>query len=258
MSEGDGRVAIVTGSSGGIGKAVALRLAREGCAVAVVARSDPKYPGTIEGTVEEIERAGGCAAGFECDLSVPDQRRALVGQVAEALGPVDVLVNNAAVSVMRPVADFAARHFALMFEVQVRAPFELAQAAIPHMRSRGRGWIVNVTSNAAHHPVPEARNVFSGTDTVYGMCKAALERFTTGLAGELHDDRIAVNALAPVNVVPSFGASVHADAKLYLTEPPEVMAEAVRYLCDPASPPITGRILHSQFLLGDAGVPLPV
>ncbi|PXY23245.1 hypothetical protein BAY59_26515 [Prauserella coralliicola] len=252
-----GRVALVTGSSGGIGKGIALRLAEAGVAVAVVARKDPKYPGTVEQTVDEIRAAGGKAEGFDCDLSVPEQRGALAGQVTGALGPVDILVNNAAVSVMRPVAEFSDKHFSLMFDVQVRAPFQLAQSVIPSMRERGRGWIINVSSGAANHPMPEAANAYSRTDTVYGMCKAAVERFSSGLAAELYDDRINVNAISPVNVVPSHGASVHPPAADYLVESPLVMGEAVRYLCDPSSPRITGRILQSQYVLLEAGIAVP-
>jgi NAD(P)-dependent dehydrogenase (short-subunit alcohol dehydrogenase family) len=252
------RVAVVTGSSGGIGRAIARRLAEDGVAVAVVARRDPRYPGTVEETVAEIEAAGGRAHGFDCDLSAPDQRRALIDQVCEALGPVEILVNNAAVSIMRPLSEMAPRHVALMFEVQVHAPLELAQRALPGMRERRRGWIVNVTSRAAIHPVPEAVNVFSRRDTVYGMCKAALERFTSGLAAEVYEDNINVNAIAPVNIVPSFGAGVHLDTHRHVIEPPEVMGEAVRYLCDQSAPRITGRTLYSQSVLGEAGVPLPL
>jgi len=252
------RVAIVTGSSGGIGKAIALRLAATGVAVAVVARDDARYPGTVAGTVAEIEQAGGRAYGVDCDLSDRERRRALVDEIAGALGPVDVLVNNAAVSIMRPLVEQADRHVELMLEVQVRAPLELAQRAIPGMRERGRGWIVNITSRGACHPVAGAVNAFSRYDTVYGMCKAALERLSSGLAAELYDDGIDVNALAPLNVVPSHGATVHVDMHRRITEPPELMAEAVRYLCDPASPRITGRTLYSQSVLGEAGVALPL
>src|SRR5690606_29226839 len=95
-------------------------------------------------------------------------------------------VNNAAVTYFESVATFDPRHYDLMFEVQVRAPFQLAQAVIPGMTERGAGWILNVSSAAGRHPQgpPYGRSMRGGT--VYGMCKAALERFTTGLAAELH------------------------------------------------------------------------
>ena len=107
-----------------------------------------------------------------------------------------------------PVADFTARRYALMFAVQVEAPFELAQLVLPGMRERGRGWILNISSIAARHPsLPPGR--FATGSTVYGMCKAALERFSTGLAAELYEDNIAVNALSPTLVVPTPGTIFH-------------------------------------------------
>ena len=106
-------------------------------------------------------------------------------ETARQLGPPDILVSNAAVSYFTPVADFSPRRYALMFAVQVEAPFELARLVLPGMRDRGRGWILNISSVAARHPsVPPGR--FAIGSTVYGMCKAALERFSTGLAAELY------------------------------------------------------------------------
>jgi citronellol/citronellal dehydrogenase len=254
----DAPVALVTGASGGIGRAISLRLAREGFHVAAVARTDPRYPGTIDETVALIEREGGLATPVECDLSVRDQRLGLVSRVRERLGPVAVLVNNAAVSTMEPVASFPERRMTLMFDVQVRAPFELAQQVLPDMLEAGAGWIVNVSSPAARHP--EARPGAGpevGRTTVYGMCKSALERFTTGLAAEVHDSGIAVNALAPTYIVPTFGAAAFFDVSAYEAEPPEAMADAVAYLVDPRSPRITGQILYSQDVLARAGYATP-
>jgi citronellol/citronellal dehydrogenase len=124
---------------------------------------------------------------------------------------------------------------------------------------RGAGWILNISSGAARHPAlpPSDRAIRGGT--VYGMCKAALERFSTGLAAELYADNIAVNALSPNRVVPTPGTIFH-----HLTseddpnaEPPAVMAEAALMLChrDPRS--LTGRIAYSQDLLDELGVPTP-
>jgi citronellol/citronellal dehydrogenase len=167
------------------------------------------------------------------------------------LGPVDILVNNAAVTYFTPVADFTDRRFALMFEVQVTAPFHLARLVLPGMRERRRGWILNVSSLASRHPALEGGRL--GGATVYGMCKAALERFTTGLATEVHGDGVAVNSLAPNRVVPTPGTLFH-----HLTteddpaaEPPSVMAEAALALCGGTD--LSGRIALSQDLLDELG-----
>ncbi len=263
MGELDGRVALVTGASRGIGAAIARRLAAAGASVAVSARTvaegESRFAGTIAGTVAEIEGTGGRAIAVRADLAVPAERAALVERVTARLGPVDVLVNNAAVTWFTPVTGFAEKHYALMFEVQVTAPFDLARRVVPGMRERGGGAILNISSRAAIHP-PPTRPGRGGT--VYGMCKAALERFSTGLAAEVHADGIRVNALSPNKVVPTPGTLFH-----HLTseddpdaEPDEVMAEAAFALCRPTPPgtePLTGRVAYSQDLLAELGTALP-
>ena len=108
---------------------------------------------------------------------------------------IDILVNNAAITYYFPIETFPDKRFKLMLEVQVYAPFHLAQLVLPSMRERKQGWIVNISSGAGLHPkLPFTRR---GGGTVYGMCKAALERFTTGLASEVYDDGIAVNVVSP-------------------------------------------------------------
>jgi citronellol/citronellal dehydrogenase len=259
----DGRVAIVTGASRGIGAEIARRFAAEGAAVVVAARTTEPgtspLPGTIGETVGQIRSVGGTAVAIATDLSQPADRERLVEQATRQLGPPDILVSNAAVTYFTRVEDFTPRRYALMFEVQVQAPFHLATLVLTGMREKGAGWILNISSGAARHPAipPSAWATRGGT--VYGMCKAALERFSTGLAAELYQDNIAVNALSPNKVVPTPGTLFH-----HLTteddpeaEPPAVMAEAALMLChrDPKS--LTGRVTYSQDLLAELGVPAP-
>jgi NAD(P)-dependent dehydrogenase (short-subunit alcohol dehydrogenase family) len=267
----DGRVALVTGASRGIGTAIAQRFAAAGAAVAVSARTveegDHPLPGSTATTVRSIVDAGGTAVAIAADLSRQEDRRSLVAAVERELGPIDVLVNNAAITYFEPSETFGETHFRTMFEVQVRAPFELAQLVVPGMRQRGGGWILNISSGAARHPQgPPYRRGLGGGGTVYGMCKAALERFTTGLAAELHRDSIAVNVLSPAGLVPTPGVIHHGLTRGVperALEQPEVMAEAAFRLCtgDPAA--LTGRIAYSRPLLaeleaadGPAGAPV--
>lgn len=246
----DGRVAIVTGASRGIGEAVARRLAQEGAAVAVTARTqrpgDHPLPGSIEETAEAIRAVGGTALPVAADLSHSGDRHRLVEQTVGELGPVEILVNNAAVTYFQPTIDFPEKRYELMFTVQVRAPLELSQLVLPGMVERGRGWILNITSLSAVHPRPPY-NGWVGVVTVYGMCKAALERFTTGLAAEMYEHGIAVNALAPSRVVPTPGAVHH---HLIPDDPdqveaPEVMAEAALRLVSGDPKELTGRIVYT-------------
>ena len=253
------RVALVTGSSGGIGRAIAKKLASEGFSVAVAARSDGRYPATPQDAVDEIRAAGGTAVPFECDLSIAEDRAQLVPRVVGELGPIEVLVNNAAVSTFEPAADFRASRLSLMLDVQVRAVVELCQGVIPTMRERGRGWIVNISSKAAIHPTPPFSATESRGGTIYGMCKAAVERFSTGLASEVFDDGIDVNALAPTLVVPTFGSRTFFDLTNLPQESPDDMASAAAYLIRPLAERITGRIFYSHDVLQLAGIaPAPV
>ena len=253
----EGAVAVVTGASRGIGEAIAKRFAADGAAVAVTARTveegDHPLPGSISGTVRSILDDGGTAIAVAADLAKQEDRRHLVEAVERELGPIDVLVNNAAVTYFEPVDTFDEGHYRLMFEVQVRAPFELAQLVLPGMRERKKGWILNISSGAAVHPQGPPYQRRPGAGTVYGMCKAAVERFSTGLAAELYDDDISVNALSPTKVVPTPGTLFH-----HLTseddpnnEPPSVMAEAALRLCSGGPKELTGRIAYSQELLAE-------
>ncbi len=262
----DGEIAVVTGASRGIGEYIARRFASEGAAVAVAARTvdqrDERFPGTIHETVETIQRSGGVALAVPTDLSKSEDRRHLVETVTNELGPIDILVNNAAVTYFLPVLDFPESRFDLMFEVQVRAPFELSQLVLPGMRERRRGWILNISSGAARHPqVPPAGPGGGGRGgTVYGMVKAAIERFSSGLASEVYADGVAVNALSPSRGVMTPGVVYHfgvSDPAARIAdgtaEAPEVMAEAALALCSGDPSQLTGRVTYSQALLDELG-----
>ncbi|MGY6501256.1 MAG: SDR family NAD(P)-dependent oxidoreductase [Acidimicrobiales bacterium] len=258
----DGRVALVTGASRGIGEAIARRFADEGAAVAVSARTvedgDHPLPGSITATVNSILDSGGTAVAVAADLARPEDRARLVEETVRQLGPVDILVNNAAITYFEPVVAFDEGHYRLMFEVQVRAPFELSQMVLPGMRERRSGWILNISSTAGRHPEGPPFRVGGGT--VYGMCKAALERFTTGLASEVYEDNIAVNVVSPSGLVLTPGVVHH---KLHERvpesghEPVSFMAEAAHALCtgDPAT--VTAKVTYARPILEELGVPLP-
>lgn len=253
-----GKTALVTGASRGIGEAIAVRLAMEGARVVVSARTaeagDSKLPGTLHATVDRIRAAGGEATAVKADLSDEADRERLVAEAVAAYGPVDILVNDAAVTFFIPVETFPKKRFDLMMEVQVWAPMRLAQLVLPSMRERKSGWIVNISSGAGMHPKPPYNR--RGGGTVYGMCKAALERMTTGLASEVYDDGIAVNVVSP-GLVDTPGVAVHGlinEQTRDRVQPIEFIAEAVYQLSVGDPKTMTGRIDYAEPLLKELGV----
>ncbi len=252
-----GKVAVVTGASRGIGEAIALRYAMEGAKVVVTARSvddaDHFLPGTITATVDHINSCGGDALAVRADLTQADDRRGLIDAAMAAYDRVDILVNNAAVTYYAPVAEFQRKRFQLMMELQVWAPFELAQLVLPGMRERGSGWILNISSRAGVHPRRDQR---SHGGTVYGMCKAALERFTTGLAQEMFEENIGVNVISP-GLVATPGAMHHKlinDSNRHIVMPVENMAEACLRLVHGDPRQITGRIDYADDVIREFGL----
>jgi NAD(P)-dependent dehydrogenase (short-subunit alcohol dehydrogenase family) len=232
-----GRVALVTGASRGIGAAVARRFGAEGAHVAIVARSlEPGSGGHLAGSLREtaaaIEQAGAVALPIVADLSDPGcDRAAIVAEVERALGPIDVLVNNAAACFYLSIDETSERRLRVAYEVNVITPYLLTKAVVPGMRDRRRGWIVNITS-AIVEPGTGAQHARSST---YAPSKAALNRMTQSFAAELRGTGIAVNAVAPRAAVKTEGAAAMMDLPDELLEPMDTMVDAVCALatCDP-------------------------
>ncbi len=252
-----GKVALVTGASRGLGKAIAQRLAAEGATVALTARTvdvEPGVFGSLAETVAEIHAAGGSAVAVKADLSRAEEREQMFAEVVERVGSPDILVNNAAVTFLRPLDGFPEKRVKLMFEMHVFGPMHLTQLAIPAMRERRQGWIVNLTSVAGAHPEGPP---FSDFDVaagfgIYGSAKAALGRLTGSFAAELFADGIAVNAAAPFKPVATPGAGT-LDLAKEDTEDIELIVETAHILCtaDPAT--MTGRVVWTQPFLRELG-----
>jgi NAD(P)-dependent dehydrogenase (short-subunit alcohol dehydrogenase family) len=258
MSPLTGKVAIVTGSSRGIGEAIARRFAIAGAKVVVSARTvevrDERLPGTVHTVADAINAAGGEATAVPANLQKAEEREQLVATVLETYGAVDVLVSNAAILVPGGTIDFSERYYDRMFEILVKAPFHLCQLTLPGMIERGGGSVLNISSRAAIHPKPDQS---SADGAVYGMTKAAIERFTTGLAAEMHDNKISVNALSPDRVVATpgqlFGRQYTQDM-LDASEPVEHMAEAALALVTGDPDEVTGGIRYSGEVLQEFGL----
>ncbi len=258
MNELSGRVALVTGASRGIGRAIARRFAAEGAEVVVCASrlgAHGDLEGTLEQTVASIEEQGGRAFAIACDLSDSEARADLVARAGEPFGPVDVLVNNAAASAMLPPSAVSTHQRNQMHDLNLNVPVELAQQALPGMREKGRGWILNISSRSAFQPElpypdqPMAAHAIGA----YGATKAALNRYTEALAHELAAERIHVNALAPCSIVFTAGAAYVRDIGLRrpdMVEPVEMMAEAALILCSGSH---VGRVVYSRDIVHQCG-----
>lgn len=198
-SEGrlEGRVAIITGASRGLGQYCAVAYAREGAKVVVAARTetekDPNLPGTIHETVALVEEAGGEALPVVCNVGDVASIEAMTAAVLDRFGRIDVLMNNAAVQPPGRISTIQPRHWELEFQINVHGPFHCARAVLPTMLDQGSGNIINISSVAAR----------GGSH--YGATKRALEAMTIGLAAELRERGIAVNALKPVGAIETPG-----------------------------------------------------
>jgi len=244
-----GQVALVTGASQqGTGTAIAIRLAAEGAKVAVTART----LSGLEETRAKIEAIGGECLVVPVDLADPDGgRKDLVRQVSDELGPIDILVNNAAVNGYVRFEDVNPAELEACFQVNVWAPWDLMKAATPAMREKGRGWILNLTSFAAELPPgpPFPTNKPGSAGFQYGGSKAALNRLTVAAASELYADGIAVNALTPQAAIatPALVAGGWINEEMF--EPMDTMAEAALALCSSTPDQLTARIAYSLQLL---------
>ena len=233
-----GAVALVTGASRGVGRAMALALAEAGADVACAARatdSSPlKLPGTIDATAREVEARGRRGLSVPTDLSRPAEVEAMVAQTIGHFGRLDVLVNNAAITFAGDI-DLAMKRWDLVMEVNLRAPVLAIKAALPGMIARRRGAILNVSSAASRMPVPGL--------LVYGVSKAGLERLTTGVAENVRAHGVAVNCFRIDVPIASEGFVYNApELDQSDWEPTEVGAEGAHWML--AQPPgFTGQVL---------------
>ncbi len=200
------KVAIVTGASRGIGRQIALALARRGAKVVVAARTTEqkgRLPGAIGETLAEIKAAGGTAIAVQTDVSLPEDCERLVDQTIHAFGRVDILVNNAADTrgVRDPIESYPRDVWLRQFDANLHSQFNLIALAVPHMKAQGGGVIINFTSGDGdikdYRYDPDAPPRPLGSMIGYATTKAAISRFTNALAPELAASNIALVAIDP-------------------------------------------------------------
>lgn len=245
----EGKVALVTGASRGVGAATAVALAEAGCHVACAARStaaEPqKTPGTLDETVSRIEALGRRALAVPTNLAHEDEVVRMVRATVEHFGGLDVLINNAAITFVGDI-DIPLKRYDLIMEVNLRAPFVALREAVPHMRGRGGGAIVNLSSAAALFPYPGLM--------AYGVSKVGLERLTLDAARELAPFGIAVNCFRIDISCASEGFLANAPgADTSTWEPCEVPAEGIVWVLG-QPPSFTGRRLSMYMLRKNEGI----
>ena len=264
MGKLDGKVAIITGASRGIGKAIAKLFAIEGAGTVCSARTmrEGGHPleGSLETTVAEIRTAGGEAMAVACDVSSEQDCERLVKEARERYGPCDVLVNNAVLSYPITVRKLSVKRWTRSFAVNVHGPFMLSRLVLEDMVPRRSGAIVNITSGAAVGPGrgPYGKIGPYGLGwSCYGAAKAALERFTHGLAEEVYSDGISVTCISPSDVVVTPGVVFHHlvnNRNEPEGEPEDYMARAVMILATEPLDSVTGRVCYSQQILKEYGL----
>jgi NAD(P)-dependent dehydrogenase (short-subunit alcohol dehydrogenase family) len=253
----EGKVAVVTGSSRGIGKVLALRLAQEGADIVVCARSQTRgeLPGTIGETASAVEDLGRRALALKLDLADDADIDAVADRTRGEFGRIDLLVNNAViVGPRRKFLGGDAEFMDLAYRVNVRGPYRLIERVSEIMAAQGGGTIVNITSGAARHPqapvVAATAADLDSMDPSYGITKAALDRITTAYASELKAHNIAIVSVSPGLVITERirQAAIRRNVAFDRAESPDVIASAVAMICRDGMQ-YTGRVLAARDLV---------
>jgi len=246
----NGRVALITGASRGIGKALALRLAQEGAAIGVAAKSEKstdKLPGSIHETAAEIGKLGGRAIPISCDVRDEEAIRNAVEKVVAAFGRLDILINNAGALWWQKVTDTPVKRFDLMMQINVRASFIAAYYALPHMIKNQWGHVINMCPAISTTPNPGR--------VAYMVTKMGMARLAIGIGAEYAADGIAGNALWPRTIIESQASINWGLAERSQWRTPEILCDATCAILSQQPPSYTSRqVLDEEVLTELAGI----
>jgi citronellol/citronellal dehydrogenase len=244
-----GRVAVVTGASRGIGRALALGLARAGCAVVVAAKSTEgtdKLPGSIHSVATEVEALGAPALAVRTDVRDEAQIEALAARTLERFGRIDILINNAGALFWQGILDTPAKRFDLVMGVNARAAFLCARAVLPAMIQRRWGHIINMSP-------PMDLSIVPGR-IAYAISKLGMTLLTVGLAEEVRAHNIAVNSLWPVTIIESQASINWGLGTPALWRKPDILVDCVLRLVAREPATLTGQALLDEDFLRAEGV----
>jgi citronellol/citronellal dehydrogenase len=244
MPELQDKVAVITGSSRGLGKMLAMEFARQGARVVVAARSETEsktLPGTIYRTADAIKAAGGDALPLRCDVTSEESVAEMVGKVLDNLGRIDILVNNAGTAYPKSIVETPLKRWELVLRVNLTGAFLCSRAVLPGMIERKGGSIINITSIDAAARAP------GFTGAAYGVSKAGLERFTWSVAAEVGKYNIAVNALKPREGIETEGlVAVSGGSGRERWDPPEKFLRAAVFLAKQDASGVTGTVASDE------------
>jgi citronellol/citronellal dehydrogenase len=253
MSDLSGKTLIMSGGSRGIGLAIALRAARDGANVALLAKTaepHPKLEGTVYTAAEEIEAAGGRALPIVGDVRDDAGVEAAVAQAAEAFGGIDVVVNNASAIDLRPTSQIDMKRYDLMQDINARGSFLLAKSALPHLRESSNGHVLTLSPPINLNPR------WAGGHLAYTMAKYGMSLVTLGLAEELRADGIAANSLWPRTIIATAAVQnlLGGDEAMARSRTPEIMADAAHAILVRDSREATGNFYIDDEVLAEEGV----
>ena len=243
----------ITGASRGIGKAIALRAARDGANIAGVAKTDqphPTLPGTVHSAVEEIEAAGGSGLACITDIRFEDQVQAAVDATVETFGGIDILVNNARAIQLTGTLETPIKRFDLMYSVNVRGTFVCSQACLPHLARAPNPHILNLA------PAPVMRPEWFEHHLAYTMSKYGMSMCVLGMAEEFREQGIAANALWPKTTIATAAIRnlLGGDDAIRRCRTPDIVADAAYCILTGDSRTRTGQFLVDEDVLREAGV----
>jgi citronellol/citronellal dehydrogenase len=246
-----GKTLFITGASRGIGKAIALRAARDGANVVIAAKTTephPRLPGTIFDAASEIEQAGGNALPLQVDIRDEAQVAAAVRQAAAHFGGIDILVNNASAISLTGTLDTPARRFDLMMAVNARGTFVCSQACIPWLKSASNPHILVIA------PPPTVRTEWFAPHPAYSLAKFGMSLLALGMAGEFKADGIAVNGLWPRTLIATAALDLIDVGCAAEARKPTIMADAAYSILCTDSRQVTGQFFIDETVLKNAGM----
>jgi citronellol/citronellal dehydrogenase len=248
-----GKTLFITGASRGIGKAIAMRAARDGANIVVAAKTSephPKLPGTIFSAAEEIEKAGGKALPFVLDVRDEKQIAAAVAEAVKKFGGIDILVNNASAISLTGTEATTMKRYDLMHQVNIRGTFACSQACIPHLAKSSNPHILNLS------PPLNMDAKWFAPHVAYTMAKYGMSMCVLGMAEELRPQKIAVNALWPRTIIATAAVQnlLGGDVSVAGSRKPEIMADAAHVILTRPSTETTGHFFMDDEVLRGAGV----